>query len=97
MNESLHSTLEGLRSESIFCSKICARVAPSCVFYSYQFENIGRKLPVVRGRRHLPHAVLDHCPDVVGKSTCSRVEFVDCINVVGNAIQGGSDDFFKRG
>ncbi|GBP69708.1 hypothetical protein EVAR_79941_1 [Eumeta japonica] len=59
-------------------------------FCSYQFENIGRKLPAIRGCRNLPLALLDHCPDVVGKSTYGKVNLVCKRDVIRNAVEMGS-------
>ncbi|GBP14646.1 hypothetical protein EVAR_93515_1 [Eumeta japonica] len=69
LNASPHSALECSRSRSIFGGRICDRAAQIYVLCSYQFENVGREPPAIRGRRNLPFAFPDHCPDVVGKST----------------------------
>ncbi|GBP62140.1 hypothetical protein EVAR_46109_1 [Eumeta japonica] len=41
-------------------------------------------------------ALLDHCPDVVGKSTYGKVNLVCRRDVIGNAVEVWSVDFLKR-
>ncbi|GBP33053.1 Zinc finger protein 324A [Eumeta japonica] len=53
--------------------------------YSYQSENLGRKLSVVRGCRNLPHVFPNLCPDVIaysksgGPNSNSRLICENCI------------------
>ncbi|GBP87745.1 hypothetical protein EVAR_19926_1 [Eumeta japonica] len=64
----------------------------SCVFALIN-SRIRRKLPAIRGCRNLPLALLDHRPDVVGKSTYGKVNLVCRRDVIGNAIEVWSVDF----
>ncbi|GBO98567.1 hypothetical protein EVAR_7597_1 [Eumeta japonica] len=84
-NASFHFALESSRSGSVLGSGICARAAQSCVFAlinsEYRAETSGDP------GWNLPLALLDHCPDVVGKSTYGKVNLVCRRDVIGNAIE----------
>ncbi|GBP91812.1 hypothetical protein EVAR_56527_1 [Eumeta japonica] len=51
-------------------------------FCSYQFENIGRKLPAIRGCRNLPLALLDHCLTWLVRAPMARsISSVDAMSL----------------
>ncbi|GBP67354.1 hypothetical protein EVAR_51425_1 [Eumeta japonica] len=69
--------------------------ARKAAFLLLSIREYRRKLPAIRGCRNLLLALLDHCPDVVGKSTYGKS--ISSVDAIGNAVEVWSVDFLKRG